>query len=463
MTAPLQPSPIGTPIPEGSPPPEDAPAAVASEREIRPDTDWRRPMLVGAVLFAVLVGGVFGWLALSPLSSAVLANGSVVVRGRPQLVQHLDGGIVRAILVRNGDPVRKGDLLARLDETLLTANLEIYRNRLREASARKARLESERDGLAEVVFDDARGTALRLGDDSVHRDGQRRLFEARRTSRIGQIEQFREKIAQSRNQIVGVQGVIAARREQLTFIERELKGLQELHSHGIAPLTRVLAQERNRVELIGQIAEQTAELARIENAIRETEIGILQVHRQFQESVLAELREVTTQVDDMSQQITATTKQLERVEIRAPVGGIVHELAIHTIGGVIPAGATLMQLISLDEGVELEVNVEAHSVDQIAVGQAAEVRFPAFNRSTTPSLLGVVSRISPTSVVEERSGAAFYRVGVDVSPEEIARLGGARLVPGMPSEVHLSLPARSALSYLLKPVADHWHRALLEK
>jgi HlyD family secretion protein len=428
-----------------------------------PDTNFRTTMRIGLALFAVLAVVVFGWLAISPLASAVIAPGTAMVRGRPQLVQHLDGGIVHNIAVRNGDVVRRGDLLVQLDDTLLLANLEIYRNRLREANVRKARLESERDGLSEIAFDDRLVAQLALGEDWLQKEGQRKLFSARRISRAGQVEQLREKIAQAGNQIAGVEGLVAARREQLGSIDQELKGLRELLEKGIASTTRVLTQERSRAELMGQIAEHNAELARIRNTIRETEISILQVHRQFQESVLTELRDATTQVEDMAQQITATTKQLERVEIRAPSQGMVHELAINTIGGVIPPGATLMQLVPLDEGVEIEVNVETQAIDQLRIGQEAVVRFPAFNQATTPHVFGKVARISPTSVVDEKTGMAFYRIGIDLEQAEIARLGSVRLLPGMPAEAHLTLEARTALSYLLKPLNDHLWRAMRER
>ncbi|HSP24560.1 MAG TPA: HlyD family type I secretion periplasmic adaptor subunit, partial [Saliniramus sp.] len=397
------------------------------------------------------------------MASAVIAQGTVVVRGRPQLVQHLDGGIVREIHVRDGDQVEKGDLLVRLDETLLLANLEIYRNRLREAGSAKARLEAERDGLPEIVFEDVFSAKFNLGDEALHRSGQRELFLARRIVRDGQIEQLREKIAQSRNQIAGAEGLIAALGEQLSFTESELSGVRELYAQGQAPLARMRGLERVRAELSGQLAEKRAELASIGNAIQESELAILQVRRQFKEAVLTELRQTSTQVEDMVQQIIATIEQLQRIEIRAQVSGMVHEMATHTIGGVIPPGGTLMQLISTQEGVDIEVNVESQSIDQLHIGQQAVILFPAFNQNTTPELLGSVSRISPTSVVDERSGAAFYRFGIDVTPEEIARLGERRLLPGMPAEAHLRLPERTALSYLMKPLTDHWRRAMQER
>ncbi|WP_321344655.1 HlyD family type I secretion periplasmic adaptor subunit [Breoghania sp.] len=426
-------------------------------------TSWRGPMVAGLIGFAVLFGGGFGWMAIASLSGAVVADGTVIVRGKPKSIQHLDGGIVKSIAVENGDLVKAGDILVQLDETVLQANLEIYRNRLREAVARRSRLEAERDGLKEIVFDDALVRSYGLGPlAEVHQRGQQKLFEARRITRTGEIEQQREKIARYANEIAGVKGLIASKREQLALIEDELTGLRALLSKGLTSKTRVVAQERARADLVGQISEHQADLARIDNSIRETEIAILQVERSFREQVLSELREATTAVDDLVQQIVATTKQLERVDIRAPIDGIVHEMNVHTIGGVVPAGGTLMQLISAGQGLEVEVAVDPRSIDQLHIGQQATIRFPAFNQRTTPELFGRVETISPSSVINEKTGSAFYRIDISISEEELARLGDLRLLPGMPAECFIETQRRTMLSYLFKPLSDQFSRALRE-
>ena len=426
-------------------------------------TSYRGAMIGGLLGFALLFIGGFGWMAFASLSGAVVAEGTVVVRGKPKSVQHLDGGIIEAIAVENGDLVRGGEVLVRLDPTLLTANLEIYRNRLREAAARRARLEAERDGLETIVFDDALLTIYDPGrDGNIHRDGQRRLFEARRTTRIGETEQQREKIARYANQIAGVNGLIAAKREQLALIEQELAGLRTLEEKGLTSRTRVMAQARARADLIGQISEHQAELARIDNSVRETEIAILQIERQFREEVLSELREVSTRVDDLVQQIVATTRKLERVAIRAPIDGIVHELNVHTIGGVVPAGGTLMQIIPVDGGMSVELAVEPQFIDQLYRGQRATVRFPAFNQRTTPEIFAAVTAISPSSVVNTSTGRAFYRVALTIDEDELARLGNLALLPGMPVEAFLQTRQRTVLSYLFKPLSDQFTRALRE-
>lgn len=425
--------------------------------------DFRRPMRAGLAVLALLVFGIFGWMAFAPLSGAVIGSGTVVVRARPQLVQHLDGGIVKAIQVRNGDIVRKGDIIVQLDESTLVANLEIYRNRMREAIARKARLEAERDGLAEIAFAEAIAQQFNLGTESSQREGQRRLFEARRASRTGQTEQLREKIAQFNSQIGGIKGLIEQKTIQLNLINIELDGTQQLYAKGISTQTRLIAQERTKADVVGQLAEHQAELGRVQNSIREAEVGIIQVDRQFKESILTDLREATTSLDDLVQQITATTRQLERINLRAPVNGIVHEMNINTIGGTIPPNSTLMQIISTDDGLDVEVSIETQAIDQVRFGYEAALRFPAFNQRTTPEIVGKVERISPSSVVDEKTGQAFYRISIAVSPEEITKLGSVRLIPGMPVEAYIQTEARTAFSYLLKPLTDNFQRAMRER
>lgn len=258
--------------------------------------------------------------------------------------------------------------------------------------------------------------------------------------------------------------MIGAKTEQLKTVLNELDGLNELLEKGIATKSRVFSQERMKSDLTGQIIEHASELARVENAIRETEISIIQVDRVFKEKVLAELSTTATEVEDLSQQLTATAKQLERVAIRAPISGVVHEINVNTVGGTIPPNATLMQIIDTDtdSGVDVEIAVEPTAIDQVAIGQETVLRFPAFNQATTPQIMGAVERISPSTVANEKTGQSFYRVTVSVMPAEIARLAPLRLLPGMPVEAHVETASRTLASYLLKPFTDNVSRALRE-
>lgn len=426
-------------------------------------TNFHKTAALGMLVFVLLFGGVGFWLVYVNVAGAVIASGTVIVKGKPKSIQHLDGGIVQAIHVHNGQQITKGDVLVQLDDTLLHANFEIYKNRLGEASARKDRLEAERDNRRNIKWTTSRSSLLQQQTIQQHRIGQTKLFMARRASRLGQKSQLHEQLNQFRNQIKGIQGVKFSKEHQVRFIEQELHGVEVGYREGLLPLTRVLTLQRDRADLFGQISEHDAELARIENSIRETEITILQHEREFQEKVLSELREVTPQVNELRQQILATQEQIERIDVKAPVSGVIHELNIFTIGGVVPPGGTIMQVIAQNDGVEIEVNVEPQYIDQMFIGQEAAVRFAAFNQRTTPEISGHVSFLSPSSVVDEQSGLSFYRIGIGISDEQIARLGDKILVPGMPVEAFMKTNDRPVISYLLKPLTDHIYRAFREE
>lgn len=428
-----------------------------------PKTGWRSAVAIGALgvlLLGLLIGG---WIAQASIAGAVIAPGSVVVRGKPKSIQHLDGGIVSAILVRNGEHVSTGTPLIRLDDTTIRANLAIYRNRLKEALAREARLRAELREDAEIGLTDVREVPLEVGDLDASLATQAGLLEARRNLRTGKREQLAEQIAQHENQDIGVQGLIDAREEQLRLIEKELGASREMREQGFVPEREVTALERQRADLRGLLAEDRAELARVRNAIGERRIELLQVGHEHQEAVLKELRATASEIDELLQQIQATEAQLSRVEIVAPTTGVVHELALHTIGGVVQPGGTVLQIIPVEEGVEVELAVPTAAIDQVFLGQEARVRFPAFNQRTTPDVAGQVSMVSASSVIDEQSGSAFYRVNIDLSQAELNKLGSRQLTPGMPAEGFLLTDLRTVLDYLISPVTDYFAKAFRER
>ena len=243
----------------------------------------------------------------------------------------------------------------------------------------------------------------------------------------------------------------------------ELKGLRALKSKGLAANSQLLGLERQHEDLVGQRAEHDAELARVQNSISETKIQILQVDREFRQSVLTELRQVGQEVNDMTQQYHATTEQLRRVEIRAPVAGLVHQLGVATIGGVIAAGAPILQIVPQEGQFEIEANVEPQFIDELYPGQPAALRFSAFNQRTTPELNGTVKSISANVVTNENTGLSFYTIRISVPKPELERLEGQALVPGMPVEVFVRTREQTALTYLLKPLSDQIRRAFREE
>lgn len=427
----------------------------------KPRTGLKWTAMIGAIGSICLLVGIGYWAQVTAINGAVIANGTVVVVGKPKSVQHLDGGVVEDIRVVDGDEVAQGDVLMRLDPTLLDANLDIYRNRLAEASARKARLIAEQGSADAITFDDDQ-TLLAGVDEETPQVGQRRVFETRRAVQDGRREQLNEKIVQFHNQIEGVEGLAQSKRDQLAFLEQELESVMVLNEKGLAIESRVLNLQRSQADLLGQIAEHQSELARISNSIRDTELEILQGENQFKEQVVTDLTDVTTQIEELSQQILSTEKQLQRVEIRSPVDGIIHEMQIVTLGGVVAPGATILQIIPRSEGLEFETRVDPSAIDQVFVGQEAKVNLSALNQRTTPELWGTVTGTSATSIVDPATGVPYFRVQLAVEDSELDRIGDVELVPGMPVAAFIQTGERSVMSYLIRPLTDHVQQAFRE-
>ncbi|RKF12437.1 HlyD family type I secretion periplasmic adaptor subunit [Roseovarius spongiae] len=423
-----------------------------------PRIDLARTGRLGVLAGIVLLTLVFGWAYFTPINGAVIASGSAVVRGKPKIVQSLDGGVVEEIRVADGDLVKGGDVLLRLDPTLLRINLKMYRTRLAETRAKINRLQAEQAGLREMAFDyDATyldGLPLRQINA-----GQREIFEARRDVMKGRQDQLREKVAQFYNQIAGVKGLVKAKRDQLSFIEQELADVSALHAQGLAREGQVLELQRSRSRLLGEISEHQSELARIRNSVRDTELEILQAERQFKEQVVTDLREATLKSEELMLQIVTAQKQLDRIEILSPVDGVVHEMQVFNAGSVVPPGETILQIIPVSQGVDFEIRVDPNAIDQVAQGQRAKVVFTAFNSRTAPEIFGTVSGISPDSVTDPATGRSFYRVTLAIPPEELTRLEGHEILPGMPIEGFLQTGERTVMSYLIRPLSDQLRRA----
>lgn len=430
--------------------------------DARLKTGFRWPAILGLGGLVALFGGFVIWASLTEIAGAVIAQGVVEVSGKPKSVQHFDGGVVERILVADGQEVAQGEELIRLDDTLLSANLTIYRTRLSEALATRDRLIAEQRGAEQIDFSDLPEIIEGVEYD-LHRAGQTEIFVARRELEMGRREQLAEKILQFDNQIIGVNALIDAKQQQLEVLEPELAAMVKLAEDGLARTAQLSALKRSQADLLGQIAEHRAELARIQNSIRDTELEVLQGQRQTKEEVVTELRDVTTSIHELTQQIMSTQRQLERIVIRAPNAGRIHEMQITTLGGVVAPGATILQIIPTDLGVTFPIRIDPASIDQIYVGQVAKLRFPAFNARTTPELIGEVVDISPTSVLDEMTGFHYFRVMIAVEDAELARLGERELVPGMPVEAYAQTGERTVLSYLVKPLKEQLMQAFREE
>jgi HlyD family secretion protein len=423
----------------------------------------RRHLVAAIVVVSVLVVGVGGWAATAVISGAVVASGSVVVDSNVKKVQHPTGGIVGELRVRDGDRVHAGDVVVRLDETVTRANLAIVTKGLGEMMARKARLESERDGLDTITFPAQLLAEADDPDRAAAMDSERKLFNLRKTARSGQKAQLRERIAQLGEEITGLAAQQNSKAKEIALIERELAGVRELWKQNLVQLTRLTALEREAARLDGERGQLVAASAQAKGKIAETALQILQIDQDIASDVAKELREVDGKIGELVERKVAAEDQLKRIDIRAPQDGTVFQLAVHTIGGVITAGDPIMLIVPEADNLSVEVKVNPQDIDQLQLNQKAILRFSAFNIRTTPEIEGVVTRISADTSTDQRTGQSYYTVRIAMPADQIERLGEVKLLPGMPVEAFMQTRDRTMLSYLIKPLHDQFLRAFREK
>ena len=423
----------------------------------------RRHLVGGAIIALMLTGGLGGWAATTELSGAVIASGSVVVDSNVKKVQHLTGGIVGELLVRDGSRVGAGDVVLRLDETIMRANLAIVVKGLAEMHARQARLASERDRAEEIAF--APALLAREHDPDVARaiDSERKLFELRRNARAGQKAQLKERISQLEEEVRAHVALQQAKAEEIELIQRELEGVRMLWSRNLIQLTRLTALEREAVRLKGERAQSFSAAAQARGKITETELQIIQIDQDLSSEVARELREVDMKIGEFIERQVTAEDQLKHVEIRAPQDGVVHQLAVHTVGGVVSPADPIMLIVPEADLLAVEAKVSPQDIDQLHVGQAAGLRFSAFNQRTTPEISGAITRISADVSQDQRSGQNYYVIRIGISPEQVARLGNVKLVPGMPVEAFIKTYDRTVISYFTKPLHDQILRAFRER
>lgn len=425
-------------------------------------TETRRSVLIGVLVVCLTFGGFFGWATFAELSSAVIASGTVMVDSNRKAIQHVEGGIVKDILVRNGDMVRGGTLLLRLDETRAKASLAILQSKLDQALAAEARLLAERKQAEAIAFPAAlleRQDAPQLGD--ILRD-QESLFQARLATLAGETDIYEQRIAQVGEQIAGFRAQQESKGRQIELIGEELKGLKTLLAKGFAEKPKVLALEREAARLGGERGEMIAEIAAAKTSISEAKLQILQLEKDFQERVEQELREVRAEIFDVSERVAAATFVLDHLEVRAPEDGIVVGLQVYAAGQVVKAGETFLELVPVNDQLIVEAKVQPFDIDNLVPGQEADVLFTAFPQRTTPRLAGSVIYVSADRFEDERNGEAFYLARISVSEEEAARLGERKLHPGMPADVMIKTGERTALDYLIQPLRDSVMRAWRE-
>ena len=393
----------------------------------------RRALMGGTAVASLLAFGIGGWAATTELAGAVIAPGALVVDTNVKKVQHPTGGVVGELRVREGDEVRAGDVLLRLDETITRANLAVITKSMDELAARQARLKADQDGRERVSFPDEL-TARRadpvvsglLGEET-------RLFEMRRSARQGQKAQLKERIAQLHEQIQGVADQVAAKKREVTLISEELKGVRELWHKNLIPIQRVTALERDAARIEGERGALVSNIAQSKGKITEIELQILQIDQDLRTEVGKELAEIRGKLSELVEKRVTAEDQLKRIDIRAPQDGIVHQLTVHTVGGVItPQSEPIMLVVPRAEALRVEAKIAPQDIDQVRIGHQAVLRFSAFNQRTTPELNGEVSLVSADTSQDQKTGTSFYTVRIAPPASELSRLNGLKLVPGMP-------------------------------
>lgn len=428
-----------------------------------PPTDARPIILLGILVVLVMFGGLGTWAATAPLDSAIIAPGTVIVESNRKAIQHLEGGIVSEILVEEGDVVQAGDVLLRLDATKASANAALYQKNMDELVALEARLLAEQSDADTIDFPDDLRSKVSDPDVRDLMENQTEQFVERRRSLEGQIAILEQRISQYQQEITGLKAQHDSQLRQLEIFKDELVGLRELFEKGYYPRTRILAMEREVAGLEGTIGATVADIARAEKGIGETNLQIIQTKQKFREEVVAQLRETRNEMGQVREKLVVAEDTLQRVDIRSPLAGTVQNIKVHTEGGVIRPGDTLMEVVPTDDRLVIEGQVSPIDIDAVHAGLQAEVRLSALSMRSTPIILGTVTTVSSDRIVNERENTAYFRIQVVVPDEELAKLGDQTLSAGMPAEVVVKIGERTMLDYIVKPMTDYFAKAFTEQ
>lgn len=429
----------------------------------RPAYGAGMPLAVGFTALALLVGGIGVWSVRTEIAGAVIASGMIVVESNRQVVQHAEGGTVGEIVARDGDVVAAGDALLRLDSTLLASELAVVDTQLVEIRARRARLEAERDGAAGIRFS---GVLLEMAatnpDAAEQIEGQRSLFAARRATLGKELGQVGERIAQTGNQIEGAEAQLNALAIQQDLIRDELTDQETLLEKGLVQVQRVSALRREAARVAGEIGKLRSDVAQFRGQIAAFEIEKLKLETTRREEAIVTLRDLQYRELELAEQRVGLVERLSRLEIRAPVSGIVYGSTVFAVKSVVQPAEALMFVIPQDQPLVVSARVEAIHIDQVHVGQEATLRFTAFNQRMTPEIAGHVTAVSADVFADEVTGLNYYRVELVPDAADLPKLDAQELLPGMPVEAYLRTADRTPLSYLTKPLTDYFGRALRE-
>ncbi|MEM0923153.1 MAG: HlyD family type I secretion periplasmic adaptor subunit [Pseudomonadota bacterium] len=432
----------------------------------QPDDGWaaRGHIRFGLICVILLAGGLGGWSATAKLAGAVIATGQIRVEAQRQVVQHPDGGVVGQIHASNGDVVQGGDVLIRLDDTTLKSELNVLESQLFEIMARRDRLLAEQFDLPEIKFRPALLEAT-TGRPDVQTliDGQQNLFLARLQSMDSELAVMAERRAQLNEQIQGAEAEQTALKRQSELIDQELVGMRQLAAKGLATQDRILSLEREAARLLGQIGQILGQIGQLKGQISELKTEELRMADGRREEAITQERELGYRELEMTERRIALLEQLNRLEIRAPRPGVIHDMTVFALKSVIRSAEPILYVVPSDTDMIVDARVEPLHRDQVSPAQDVVLRFSAFNTRTTPELFGRVSKVSSDTLMDEASGLTYFSAEVVLNDGEIDKLAGAELVAGMPVEVYIQTGERTPINYLMRPITDYFSRALREE
>lgn len=432
-----------------------------AERDVK--SSIRRNILLGSAVLFGLGGTATAWAVMAPLSGAVVAVGSVIVESNVKKVQHPTGGVVGAVSVAEGDYVKAGQVVVRFDEIQIRSRWQVIVDQLSEGRVRAARLLAERDRLPAIVFPpDMLAAAATNADVRAAIDGQTRIFETRKRNRLGQIDQLRERIGQLLEENRGYEAQMKSAKRMNDLADREVEVAEDMFKRNLTLRDRVFNIRRESARLDGQIGQLAATMAQNRGKAAETELQVLQLDKDFDQKVTEELRDIETKIAELRQRQIEIEDQLNRVEVRAPINGYVHQLQVFTVGGVVSGTEPMMLIVPENEPLIVEARIMPNDIDQMKIGQAVRMRFSAFNQRTTPELKGHVVRVSANRTDDQRSGQSYYTVGVMPDGGELDKVKPLRVVAGMPVEVYFATGERTLWNYISKPLIENMGRALRE-
>lgn len=420
---------------------------------------------LGYSVIAIVFGGLIFWSVVAPIDGAVTAGGQIVVEGNRKVVQHLEGGTIADILVREGSQVGSGDVIVKLVDKVPKANLALVDGQLAELYARRARLAAERDGFDVMEQPSGVEDVLQMPAFSKNIAGQKRLFEQRASTVRVQVSLLKERIVQQNERISGLRVQIRSLNSQIAIITNEIGSLRDLLADGLVTRNRFNELEREAERLSGERGALTAAVAEAQSVISEAKLEVERLTETRREEAITELREVEGSISELEERRIAAADGLERTFIRASIAGRVLGLSVHTIGGVIAPGEPLMEIVPEATNLQVSARISPQDVDKVQSGQATLVRFSAFGSRRTPETQGNVKTISADAIIDETTGAPYYLVIVELPPSEQLQqiLRGNLLLPGMPVETFIKTGKRPAISYLLKPLLDSFARSMREE